>query len=286
MLGRVTAGLFFILLIWGNLVAGMQAGMACPDWPLCQGTLLPPLHVDVWMEFLHRVIAAVAATSLFLLARRRIVAYQGLQKGIPLAAMGLIALEILLGGIVVVMGLPVQITTVHFMIGLAIFLLVLYMAVCDGTTSPATVSVSGYAGLLFCVLLLVFFQASLGAYLRHSAAGLACPDFPTCQGRLIPEIWDRPIATNFTHRLVALGTLCTALVLYLVSLLDQRLKRMHGYLLALLCLVALQIGVGAAVVKTGLSYPITSLHLAMTLGIIGTTLRIWMLQTGEAGRSR
>lgn len=281
MIGRVTTGLFFILLIWGNLVAGMQAGIACPDWPLCQGKFLPPLHVDVWMEFLHRIIAAVATTSLILLARRRIAAYPGLQKGIPLAALGLIALEILLGGIVVVMGLPVQITTVHFMIGLAVFLLVLYMTVCDGTSRPATASLSGYAGIFFCVLLLVYFQASLGAYLRHSAAGLACPDFPTCQGRLIPEIWDRPIATNFTHRLLALGTFCTSLILYLVSLLDQRLKRLHGHLFTLLCLVVLQVGIGAAVVKSGLSYPITSIHLAMTLGIVGTTLRIWMLQGRE-----
>lgn len=281
MLGRVTAVLFFILLIWGNLVAGMQAGMACPDWPLCQGEVLPPIRVDVWMEFMHRVIAAVATVCLLLLVRRRLSSYRGLQKGIPIAAVALIAMEIALGGIVVLLGLPVQLTTVHFMTGLAIFLLVLYMAACDGETTPPVVSLSGYAGAIFCVIVLIFSQASLGAYLRHSASGLACPDFPTCQGHLIPVFWDTPTATNFTHRLVALGTFCTVLLLYIASLVDTRLKPRHAELLVLVCLVLLQIAVGAAVVKSGLSYPITGLHLTLTLAIVGVTLRTWLLQMRE-----
>ena len=283
MLGRVTAGLFFILLIWGNLVAGMKAGMACPDWPLCQGKFLPPMRIDVWMEFLHRVLAALAATSLYLMARQRLSSYQGFQKAIPLAALGLIVVEIALGGIVVLLDLPVQLTTVHFMIGLAVFLLVLYMVYCDGKSRPPLVSFSGYARPLFCVLLLIFSQASLGAYLRHSASGLACPDFPTCQGHLLPQFWDLPVATNFTHRLLAVGTLCTTALLYLASLLDKRLKNRHSELFTLACLVALQIGIGAAMVKSGLSYPITSLHLAMTLAIMGMSLRIWLLQMKESG---
>jgi heme a synthase len=274
MLGRVTAGLFFSLLIWGNLVAGMQAGMANP-----------PMRMDIWMEFLHRVLAALAALSLLLLARQRLSNYRGLQKAIPLAALGVIAVEIAIRGGVVMLGLPAQLTTVHFMIALALFLLVIYMAFCDGKTSPALLSLSGYAGPLFCLILLIFSQASLG-YLRHSAAGLAFPDFPTCRGDLIPTLWDRPTATNFTHRLLAIGTLCTTALLYLASLLDKRLKARHSELFALACLVALQIGVGAAMVKSGLSYPITSLHLALTLGIIGISMRIWLLQMAQTSGGR
>lgn len=283
MLGLVTAGLFFILLIWGNLVAGMEVGLACPDWPLCYGQFLPPMRVDIWMEFIHRVLAAIAAISLIILARQRFSLYQGLQKAIPVAALALVAIEILIGGAVVLLGLPVQLTTIHFMIALAVFLLVLYMAACDGKTRPAQLSLAGYAGPLFCVMLLIFSQASLGAYLRHSGSGLACPDFPTCQGgQLIPALWDTPTATNFTHRLLAVGTLCTTALLYLASLLDKRLKGRHSGLFTLACLVALQIGVGAAMVKSGLSFPITSLHLALTLGIIGMSLRMWLLQMSDS----
>ena len=281
MLGWITAALFFLLLIWGNIVAGMQAGLACPDWPLCHGKFLPPLRVDVWMEFLHRVLAALATLALLLLARRRIASYRGAQRLIPVAALALVALEIGIGAAVVLLGLPVQLTTVHFMIGLAVFLLVLYLAFCDGTARPALVSLSGYAGPLFCVLLLIFSQASLGAYLRHSGAGLACPDLLTCKGDLLPALWDTPTATNFTHRLLGIGTLLTTALLYLASLLDKRLKQRHSWLFALTCLMALQVGIGAATVKSGLSYPITSLHLALTLGISAISLRIWLLQVAD-----
>ena len=281
MLGWITAAIFFLLLIWGNVVTGMEAGLACPDWPLCHGSFLPPMRVDVWMEFLHRVLAALAALSLVLLVRRRIASYQGVQKAIPVVALALIAVEIGIGGAVVLLRLPVQLTTVHFMIGLALFLLVLYMAFCDGNTRPAPLSLAGYAGPLFCLLLLIFSQASLGAYLRHSGSGLACPDFPNCNGGLLPALWDTPIAINFTHRLLAIGAFLTTALLYIASLLDQRLKGRHSALFALVCLVALQIGIGAAVVKSGLNFPITSLHLALTLGILAVSLRTWLLQAGD-----
>ena len=285
MLGRLTAGLFFLLLVWGNLVTGMHAGMACPDWPLCRGNLIPPLHLDVWMEFLHRVLAALATVFLLLLARQRLARYPGLRKIVPLAALGLIAVEILLGALVVLLDLPVQPTTVHFMIALAVFLLVLYMALCDGLNRPALFSLSGYAGPLFCLTLLIFFQASLGAYLRHSASGIACPDFPTCRGELIPSLWDGPTTINVSHRLLGLGTLGTTALLCLASFLDRHFRKRRPALLALALLVALQIGVGAATVLTSLSFPVASLHLALTLGIIGLSLRTWIEQISGAGNS-
>lgn len=283
MLGMVTAGMFFLLLIWGNLVAGMHAGMACPDWPLCQGNVVPPLRLDVWMEFTHRVLAACATVFLLVLARRRWTSYRGAQRAVPAVALALIALEITLGAVVVLLELPVQPTTIHFMIALAVFLLVLYMAWCDGATRPGQVSLSGWAGPLFCLMLLVFSQASLGAYLRHSGSGLACPDFPTCRGQFIPSVWDTPTITSISHRLLGLGTLGSVLLLYLASLLDQRLKQLRGSLLALVVLAALQISVGIATVKSGLSFPVTSLHLAFTLGIIGYSLRLWLRQAEPTG---
>jgi heme A synthase len=77
MLGRVTVGLLFLLLVWGNLVAGLKAGLACPDWPLCHGKVLPPFRWDIYMEFGHRVIAAVASVCLIALAARRYRKYEG-----------------------------------------------------------------------------------------------------------------------------------------------------------------------------------------------------------------
>lgn len=282
MLGRITAGLFFLLLIWGNLVTGMHAGMACPDWPLCKGSLIPPFRLDVWMEYLHLVLAAVATVFLLLFARQRLVSYQYGVKTVPLAALLFLAVEIALGAIMVNQGLPAEQTTIHFMIGLAVFVLVLYMAMCDGEGSPVRFSISGFAGPMLYIAFLFYFQASLGAFLRNSGFGLACPDFPTCRGLIIPTVLDGPTVVQFSHRLLALGPFGTILLLFLVSLIDKRLKERQTDLLALVSLVALQIVVGAATVKSGLSYPVTALHLALTLVLIAFALRTWLRYVAEA----
>ena len=101
MLARITVALFFLLLIWGNMVAGLKAGLACPDWPLCHGTVLPPFRLDIWMEYTHRLIAALATIFLLLLSWKRFLSYQGFAKAVPIAAVAIIGVEILLGGAVV-----------------------------------------------------------------------------------------------------------------------------------------------------------------------------------------
>src|SRR6266545_4902083 len=156
MLGRITVGLFFLLLVWGNLVAGLKAGLGCPDWPLCHGRVLPPFRFDIWMEFMHRVIAAVATLSLLLLCRKRFKDYRGLAKAVPMTAIGIVAAQIAMGGLVVLLELPVQLTTVHFMTGLIVFLLVFYMMSFDGVREAAGFSLRHFAGLFFAMVVFVF----------------------------------------------------------------------------------------------------------------------------------
>ncbi|KAF0216087.1 MAG: cytochrome c oxidase assembly protein subunit [Geobacteraceae bacterium] len=281
MLGRITVALFFILLVWGNLVAGLKAGLACPDWPLCQGRVLPPFHFDVWMEFMHRVIAAVATLFLIPLSCRRFREYRGAAKSVPLAALVIVAAEILIGGFTVLLELPVQLTTLHFMAGLMVFVLASYMATFDG--EEARFSLRGYAGLFFGLGAFLFSQAALGAYVRHSGAGLACADFPTCQGNWLPAVITGPLFVHFSHRLTAYLIFLTFAVLYIAARLDNRLRnhRRTALLLLLACLA--QIGVGAGVVLSGLDYGATAAHLALALIMMLLTGRMWVQTIKEGG---
>lgn len=278
MLGRSTVALLFLLLVWGNLVTGMKAGLACPDWPLCQGGVLPQFQLDIWMEFSHRLLAAVATVSLLALAHFRFRSYPGLAKGIPLAAVGLVVVEIVLGGLTVLLELPVQLTTLHFMTGLAVFLLAFYMLEFDGTSRIPRFSLHGYAPLFLGMIALVFSQAALGAYVRHAQAGLACPDFPACQGSWLPPSLTGPVFLHFSHRLAGYGIALTTIALCVATFLDRGLGHYRGKALLLVILNLFQIGAGALVVLSGLNFAATAIHLAVALAILSLLFHLWVAE--------
>lgn len=275
MLGRATVGLFFLLLVWGNLLAGLKAGLACPDWPLCYGKVLPPFRVDIYMEFLHRVIAAIAGLFLAFLCLRRYRDYRGAARAVPILAAGFLAVEIVLGGAVVLFHIPVQLTTVHFMLGLAVFLLAVYMAHFDGVYDPPAFSFSGRPALFFGVGALVFLLAGLGAYVRHADAGLACAGWPICADGLIPKVLTGHVLVHFSHRILAALVFLTIVALYASVALDHRSKENRGLARALLLLAAGQVAVGGLVVLTKLYFLATGLHMAIALGMLVVLFHLW-----------
>ncbi len=276
MLGRVTVGLLFLLLVWGNLVAGLKAGLACPDWPLCHGKVLPPFRWDIYMEFGHRVIAAVASIFLLALAARRYRKYEGSARTVPVLAIVLLLVEIGMGGAVVLLETPVRLTTVHFMTGLLVFLLAFYMMTFDGERERPAFAFRGPAALFLSVVALVYSQAALGAYVRHLDAGLACPDFPTCLGKWVPPLLAGPVLAHFSHRTLGYLVLLTAAMVYLFVRRDPRQRGNRLLALSFLVLVAAQIGVGALVVLSGLHYLATALHLAVALGMLSVLAHLWV----------
>ena len=89
----------FFLMTLGNVVSATGSGLACPDWPLCHGSVIPPLRLDVLIEYSHRL-AALAATALIVattVAALRGIRAPGLRR-LAWLVPTLLAVQIALGG--------------------------------------------------------------------------------------------------------------------------------------------------------------------------------------------
>src|SRR3989442_5864702 len=60
-LAVATAVSAYLLILLGGLVRITGAGLACPDWPLCRGRVIPPLEGPILIEYSHRLAAALVS---------------------------------------------------------------------------------------------------------------------------------------------------------------------------------------------------------------------------------
>lgn len=110
----------------GSATRVMNAGLACPDWPLCYGTVLPTeqMNLQVFLEWFHRLVASSVGFATIVLASASWYFRKGLPKWTPWAALGSLSLVIfqgILGGLTVTQLLRFDIVTAHLGTGLLFF---------------------------------------------------------------------------------------------------------------------------------------------------------------------
>ncbi len=118
---------------------------------------------------------------------------------------------------------------------------------------------------------MVYMLMIIGAFVRASGFGLACPDWPTCHGQVIPE-FTIPVIAEYTHRIVA--ALSTLLVLTTMVLAVRRHRKNRVALFATLSfgLIIAQVFLGMLTVLSGLDPIIGTAHLALAAAVFGSTV--------------
>lgn len=279
----------------GGATRVMEAGLACPDWPLCYGSLLPgrQMNLQVFLEWFHRLDAFVVGVGLLVLSavswweRRQLPAWL---PPLSLACVLLVAVQGGLGALTVLQLLPSAVVTAHLLTAL---LLVALLSAChqglrsassqadpcngiadgggEGGGAPQSASglwSSATRATLVAALVAVLVQCLLGGLMASQwAAGLCISSGKAC-GWLL------------AHRLGA--RLAGALVLALAALLAWRrpMARPLAGLAALLVLA--QIALGVFSLRLSLALPgVTVAHqitAALLVAVLSSlTVRAWRI---------
>ena len=115
-----------LLMAVGSATRVMNAGLACPDWPLCFGQLVPSkqMNLQVFLEWFHRLDADLIGLSAIALAGLSWWDRRSLPNWLPWAstfALGLIVFQGVLGGLTVTELLRFDIVTAHLGTALLFF---------------------------------------------------------------------------------------------------------------------------------------------------------------------
>lgn len=285
----------------GAYVRLSDAGLGCPDWPGCYGKPTPyhaadainaelavrpdgPVsHAKAWKEMAHRYFAGALGLLVLTIA---VLGWRGRREtngspGLPVALLGLIVFQALLGMWTVTLLLKPLIVSAHLLGGMATLSLLvwLWLRERDRISHAYFARVDHLRRSAAFGLALVAMQIALGGWVSANYAALACTDYPLCQGAWVPpmdfahaftlhrELGETasgellPLtaltAIHWAHRAMALIVL-----LYLGGLV-LRLLRTPGYAgmgVAVAGLLALQAALGIANVLHGLPLAVAVSH--------------------------
>ena len=288
----------FILVVAGGLVTSTGSGLSVPDWPLSFGTLFPRMEGGVRFEHTHRLIAAGVGLLTIGLAvwtwrsePRRWV------RGLAAGAVGVVVLQGVLGGLTVLMQLPMPVSVAHASMAEVFFSLVTALAVVTsplwhGPAAPvADRGAPSTRALTLGTVVAIYVQVLLGALVRHSGAALVIPDFPLAFGRFIPPITSTLVAYQLAHRFGALlaGTLVLWTAVRVLAR-HRAARDLRRPALALIALLGFQIFLGGLTIWTRKAVIPTTTHVATGALLLVTAvilaLRVQRLVAApDAGRT-
>jgi cytochrome c oxidase assembly protein subunit 15 len=201
--------LALIVVSFGAYTRLTDSGLGCPDWPGCYGTLSVPESIDqiekaqavypdspveiekAWIEMIHRYIAGILGIMILVIAFMSIRLREQINYSLkwPFFLLGLVIFQAALGMWTVTLLLKPAVVTSHLLGGMTVLgILTFLMHRNYGTHRENFVSNKFERKIIRFSLVLLFIQIALGGWTSTNYAALACTDYPTCHGYLIPEM--------------------------------------------------------------------------------------------------
>jgi cytochrome c oxidase assembly protein subunit 15 len=201
--------LALIVVSFGAYTRLTDSGLGCPDWPGCYGTLSVPDSIDqiekaqavypdspvepekAWIEMIHRYIAGILGVMILVITFMSIRLRDQINYSLkwPFFLLGLVIFQAALGMWTVTLLLKPAVVSSHLLGGMSVLgILTFLMHRNYGTHRENFVSNRFERKIIRFSLVLLFIQIALGGWTSTNYAALACTDYPTCHGSLIPEM--------------------------------------------------------------------------------------------------
>ncbi len=260
-----------LLMAVGSATRVMNAGLACPDWPLCYGQLVPTrqMNLQVFLEWFHRLDAALIGVSAIALSGLSWWFRKELPTWLPWAAtfaLFLIVFQGILGGLTVTQLLRFDIVTAHLGTALLFFstLIIIGTALTPYQGSHATGKLSGIG---FVAATLVYLQSILGGLVGSRWALHQCfGGFQLCN------------VMNAHILGVVTPTLATVILVWFTRKTPGLPKNLRTLANSAAALVSLQILLGIATFKLHLQVePLTVAHQAVGASLLGVLIAFTVL---------
>ncbi len=280
-----TVLLTYGLIVLGGAVRATDSGTACPDWPLCHGQAIPRLEGHVLVEYSHRLVASIVGVLIFALAvwawrRNR---DDRLVGRAALFAVALLVAQVLVGAATVNTETEASVVALHLSIALTLFATLIVLAI--ASSGPRVLAAGSLPVLPVVVAIGTFALILVGAYVSQEGAGLAYPDWPLFDGKLVSS-GGRLADLHYAHRLLAAG-----LGVLMVALAVRTWRRGEPPVVSIAVGVALllycaQVLVGAANIWFELATSLRISHLALASALWGVLVfaAAWSLLRPGPGR--
>ncbi len=221
-----------VLMAFGAFVRTMNAGLTCPDWPLCFGKVIPEYHFGVYLEFIHRAYAGLE-TILFLVCLAAILRNPFVSKTtkrMSQVALAFLLCQIVMGGLTVLLLLKSVIVTSHLALA-ALFMASIWWTTLrlqkerDKSRFTSTIT-KKTANIISVLPFMIFIQLLLGGLVASTYSGLVCLDFPKCNGMWIPRLTGT-LGLQVIHRFWAYLLAISIFAIRVWAARDERTKRLN-----------------------------------------------------------